>query len=63
MAVQLNLDKSSDKGLNFCPTTGFPYYDNAPTNKAISVKQFWGQESTPEIEHPSYSTDLTSNVF
>jgi transposase len=36
-------------------------HDNAPAHKAISVKQFLAQELITEMEHSSYSPDLTSN--
>jgi histone-lysine N-methyltransferase SETMAR len=39
------------------------HHDNAPTHKALSVKQFLVQKSITEIEHPPYSPDLAPNDF
>jgi transposase len=39
------------------------HHDNAPANKALSVKQFLAQKSITEMEQPSYSPDLIPNDF
>jgi hypothetical protein len=37
------------------PNIWILHHDNAPANKAISVKQFLAQKSITEMEHPSCS--------
>jgi hypothetical protein len=39
------------------------HHYNAPTHKALSVKQFLAQKSITEMENPSYSLDLPPNDF
>jgi hypothetical protein len=39
------------------------YYDNAPSHKALSVRQFLAQKSITEIKQPPYSLDLAPNDF
>jgi hypothetical protein len=45
------------------PNNWILYHDNAPANKALSVKQFLVQKCINEVEHPSYSPDLALNDF
>jgi hypothetical protein len=35
------------------PNEWIPHYDNAPTNKAPSVKEFLAQKSITEMDHPA----------
>jgi hypothetical protein len=37
------------------------HHENAPTNKALSIKQFLGQTSITEKEHPPYFPDVGLN--
>jgi hypothetical protein len=39
------------------------HHDNAPAQKALSVKQFVVQKSITEMQHPSCSPDLAPNDF
>jgi len=45
------------------PNNWILHYDNAPTHKALSVKQFLVQKLLSETEHPPYSPDLALNDF
>jgi hypothetical protein len=59
MAVQLNLDKETVKISELWPNGCILHYDNAPAQKALSVKQFLPQKkSIIEMEYPPYSSDL-----
>jgi histone-lysine N-methyltransferase SETMAR len=40
------------------PSNWILHHDNAPANKALSVKLFLAQKSVTEMEHPPYSPDL-----
>jgi len=39
------------------------HHDNAPSHKALSVKEFMAQKSITELEHPPYFPDLAPNDF
>jgi hypothetical protein len=39
------------------------HHDNAPANKALSVKQFLAKKSIIEMRHPSYPPDFAPNDF
>jgi hypothetical protein len=45
------------KMLELCPNDWTLYHYSAPAHKVLSVKQFLGQKSIPEVEHPPYSPD------
>jgi hypothetical protein len=40
------------------PSNCILHHDNAPADRALTVKQFLAQKSITEKEHPSYSSDL-----
>jgi histone-lysine N-methyltransferase SETMAR len=40
------------------------HHDNAPANKALSVKEFLATKQIPVLEHPAYSPELSpSDLF
>jgi len=39
------------------------HHENSPAHKALSNKQFLDQKYITEMEHPTYSPDLTPNYF
>jgi transposase len=39
------------------------HHDNAPANKALSVKQFVAQKPITEMEHQPYSPDLVPKEY
>jgi hypothetical protein len=45
------------------PNDWILYHDNAPTYKALSVKQCLVQKSITEMEHLPFSSDLAPNDF
>jgi hypothetical protein len=45
------------------PSDWILHHDNAPAQKALSVKQFLAQKSITEMKHPSYYPDLAANDF
>jgi hypothetical protein len=45
------------------PNDSILHHDNAPANKALSVKQFVAQKSITKMEHPPYSTDFAPHDF
>jgi len=57
MAMQPNLGKQW-KRPELWPNNWILHCDNAPANKALSVKQFLAQKSITEMEHPPFSPDL-----
>jgi hypothetical protein len=45
------------------PNDWIPHNDNAPADKALSVKQFMSQKTITEIKHQPYSPYLAPNDF
>jgi histone-lysine N-methyltransferase SETMAR len=45
------------------PNDWIHHHDNAPSHKALSLKQFLAQKSMAEVEHPPSSPDLSPNDF
>jgi hypothetical protein len=45
------------------PNDWILHHDNAPANKALSVRQFRDQKSITEMEHPLCSPDLAPHDF
>jgi hypothetical protein len=45
------------------PSDWLLQHDNAPAQKALSVKQFLAQKPTTEMKHPFCSPDLALNDF
>jgi hypothetical protein len=41
----------------------FPLHDNARPHTAVSIKQFWANQGIPELNHTTYSPDLSPSDF
>jgi hypothetical protein len=55
LAVQLNLDEETVKGLELWPYDWILHHDNAPAHKAFSAHQFLAQKLITEVKYPPCS--------
>jgi len=53
--------RNSEKGMNFCPMTGFSTMTNLQFTTCCQA--LLAQRSIPDMEHPSCSPDLAPNDF